>query len=439
MDENTKELRRGTSGAAVFHGGRLFIERPSASLWVSAWPDLEAWRRDSNQGDWRTCADPGLNLQWMQLSAEDPDEDAAGQGRLPFPSPRADEAEAYRAFLSTIPQPVLDWSCRYQEGYWRILNAFRHLGPAAQDLCCGGAFSLLFMLAHLDRFCLRRRQHSWALARSLARMPQRDALADLGFPQAESTARLMRNVPPESCSIRNLRRLRKLIRTPAHIRLLRHLPRINAGVIVMLGAAICRDLCSMKLLTEVGLATSNDEAPITAWDLGEIAHLAGQVTNPPEAMLFNSLSEVDAAKSDLWGRFNRTSVPGEFPTPPFPGMPGMIDPITTSRELASEGRAMLHCAAQYANLVRAGQAYFYRVAARADVGLERATLMIERRGVGWRWLLRELRGRGNLRVSQTTKAIVRRFLAAAQGGTASGEELRTICLATGAGELQCTA
>ena len=94
-----------------------------------------------------------------------------------------------------------------------------------------------------------------------------------------------------------------------------------------------------------------------------------------------------------------------FPEPPLQGNE-IVVPITGEEELRAEGQHMEHCVAIYAEEVAGRNYYIYKVLAP-----ERATLSV-RRTVGG-WVLSELRGRGNAKLSkQTQKRVLDWFQAA---------------------------
>lgn len=91
-----------------------------------------------------------------------------------------------------------------------------------------------------------------------------------------------------------------------------------------------------------------------------------------------------------------------FPPPPVPGTDDII-PITTVEELAEEARMMQNCAAGYADLVRTGKCYIYRL-----LKPERAMFSLVRSGSNWQ--LAEIKTKGNRDVKANSIAAVRYWL-----------------------------
>ena len=374
---------------------------------VSSWPALQAWKKTTVRAPWRTC-DPDLDLQRLYCLAEETE--PGQEPRLPLAHGR--RTEVYAAFLLAIPRRVREWVLAYPEGYWRLLHAFRRLGSAAEDLAAGGAFALLFMLAHLDRFDHAHPRQDWSCARSLVRRRQRDALHVLGFQRRESVARLLRNVPPGTCTVANLRLLRKILRNQATHRLLAHLPRINAGVLLCLARHDRREFCTGGLLAEIGKDRSNDTIGLSAGKLGEVLRMADRLGCAHELTPLRSLARLEALHRDLNESLCLAKYDGvDFPPPPLPGVPGQIEPIRTPEELFLEGRTMKHCVGEYAPAIAAGNAYAYRVAAGGPEGTDRATLVVVNENTRSEWMIDGLRGMCNKRVSPATESAVRRFMA----------------------------
>ena len=96
-------------------------------------------------------------------------------------------------------------------------------------------------------------------------------------------------------------------------------------------------------------------------------------------------------------------LPIEFPEPPLEGTP-TIQPILDAEGLIAEGKQQSNRVGCYANLVRAGQTFIYKVLAP-----ERATLSIVM-GPGGQWVIGQLELRGNWACSDTTRKHVTDWL-----------------------------
>jgi len=228
------------------------------------------------------------------------------EGRLPLfydAEAHRNYVEAYKSYLRTIPEPVLNLANRYREGYWRVLSAFVRMGPAAEQLARTNEFALLFMLSHLDIFDPAGPRHDWSRARSLALGRRNETLSALGFKPSELILDLLGRVPAESCSRRNLRWLRAMLRLPNLRNRLALIPRINIAVM-----AIVRDesrwrTCSEEFVREVGEARFNDIVSLSAWDLDEVLDFdeaRGRSRRP-----IRSLAELDLIRHELLNSVDR--------------------------------------------------------------------------------------------------------------------------------------
>jgi hypothetical protein len=105
--------------------------------------------------------------------------------------------------------------------------------------------------------------------------------------------------------------------------------------------------------------------------------------------------ELDGLRGDV----RSASAFDSLPPPPFPGVPGEIEPLRSVGDLDREGRVVRNCVRSYGRRAMAGHCAIYRV-----LRPERATLSIVRGHKGWR--VGELKGRGNADVEpETVRAI----------------------------------
>ena len=95
---------------------------------------------------------------------------------------------------------------------------------------------------------------------------------------------------------------------------------------------------------------------------------------------------------------------GKFPAPPFEGIPGQIEPITSPTGLVDEGEEQGNCVASYASKVVKGDVYIYRI-----MGQERCTLSIVRKK-DRRWEIGELESKFNTPASSKTEDLVASWL-----------------------------
>ena len=100
---------------------------------------------------------------------------------------------------------------------------------------------------------------------------------------------------------------------------------------------------------------------------------------------------------------NRFEV-SEFPPPPVPGLPGVVESLDSAEQLVLEGRRHSNCVASCAPRVREGRVSIYRV-----LQPQRATLSLVRTETG-RWEIGELKASRNRPVTEQTRDLVEQWL-----------------------------
>jgi hypothetical protein len=281
-----------------FRDGKLFIKVGADRQAIAAWPELRAWEKGPAESTWRQCENPDMDLGWMTSSIEEYAREP--EGRLPLyydAEAHRNYVEAYKSYLRTIPEPVLDLANSYQEGYWRVLSAFVRMSPAAEQLARSGQFALLFMLSHLDIFDPADPRHDWSRAGSLALGRRNKMLSALGFEPSELIGDLLGRVPAGSCSRRNLRWLRAMLRRPELRDRLALIPRINIAVMAIVRNDSLWPACSVEFVREVGEARFNDVVAPSAWDLDKVMDFdeARGYSRQP----IRSLEELDHIRQEL--------------------------------------------------------------------------------------------------------------------------------------------
>jgi len=281
-----------------FRDGKLFIRVGENRQAISVWPELRAWEKGPTESTWRPCENPDLDLGWMTSSIEEYDRETREQ----LPLIDGEEAhlayvKAYRSYLRAVPEPVRNWASSYPEGYWRILSAFVRMSPAAEQLARSGQFALLFMLSHLDIFDSASPRHDWSRAKRLALGSQNEVLSAVGFEPSELIGDLLGRVPPGSCSRRNLRWLRAMLRRPELRNRLALIPRINIGAMAIVRNDLLWQACSLEFIREVGEASFNDVVSLSAWDLVEV--LDFNEARGYSRQSIRSITELDLIRHEL--------------------------------------------------------------------------------------------------------------------------------------------
>jgi len=296
-----------------------------------------------------------------------------------------------------------------------MLKLVARLGQPALDLARAGRWALLRMLAEPSHFVdvpVGRR-----VVRQLARARQRDLIGAFGFPATESAVRTLAKVS-HSLPLWMLERLRGMLADADTAATIRHLPRINDSVMHLLcdpfawrwvAPPCLNELCrSDGLLGHSELDRFHAEVQRT-----RILPRAGSVRSVQE--LWDLLDKLKTAPTV----FN-----GPLPSVSFE-LPGLIEPLTTKRQLREEGYQMRHCVGKFWEDVRDGLARVFRILPDPGIGNGRATLMLLSINCGERWRIYQISGEANKQVSSVTERLVESWLKHAMASPEySSRELR---------------
>jgi len=423
-----------------FIGGVLEIEVGDHRMSIVGWPEPRAQEVREGWRHWRDFSPkfrlvaPYRPLKKKVVSRQVKRDAASGQLGFDFggeakPRRKAeDEAltpaqlrtRAFHGFRFSLPKEVA-----------RVLEKFRSHQWAPLLLMCydPGATELMMRNPVLGLALAHKMNGDAALMASLqvGTMRQRDILGLLDLPEAPSVARWMSKIPPESATVESLRWALALLRTgDADLKKsLSHLPVRNMGVMRLLSEERLREAVSMSLLSEVAESKRENYEAHTAARIEQLHELrrqagdAGQLPGPlsSQAALDEAVGEAEqawlghqqpqrnAAARRVSEATRGVAARADFPAPPVPGLAGKIQPITSMRELTIEGEQQDNCVASYADRVRAGTTYIYRV-----TFPQRCTLSLGKAGDGV-WRLSELEVSENRPANGSTRDFVDEWLA----------------------------
>ena len=259
-------------------------------------------------------------------------------------------------------------------------------------------------------------------------MRQRDILALLDFPDSAGAVKWMAKIPPESVSAASLRWVRQLFCSGDDmiIKWLGHLKALNYGVLRLMSEENLRPALTTQLLGEVAGSAREKYEAWTAGRLLQIYELRRQIAdqgNAHQGADLQQLPRIDSMvavdrllretedrwqemqRDQLTSRVSETSPGSAFPPPPVPGITDQIEPLTDAVELLIEGDEQDNCVASYANRVRAGVTYIYRVKFP-----QRCTLSLMKGEAGV-WRIDELEFSGNRPVDESTRDFIEAWLA----------------------------
>jgi hypothetical protein len=328
---------------------------------------------------------------------------------------------AFDQFRFSLPKPVARALEKFRSHQWEPLLMLRH-DPGAADLMQSNPV-LGFALAHKMDGDAEMFAHL-----KVGSMRQRDILALLDLPDSAGAVKWMAKVPPESVTGESLRWVRQLFSASDSMtfKWMGHLAVLNYGTLRLLSEASLRSSLTTQLLSEVAESGRENYEAWTAGRLLQIDELRRQIAaqaNPQRRTELQRLPRVDSLaelerllretetrwqetqRDQLEGRVSETPAGAAFPPPPVPGITGQIEPLTDAPGLMIEGAEQDNCVASYADRVRAGSTYIYRVKFP-----QRCTLSLLR-GADGSWRIDELEFGENRPANGSTRDFVEAWLA----------------------------
>ena len=345
----------------------LVVRRPEQWRSVEPWLDLRALNlaapRTAVRGS-KGRAPRGLQRPYRQLRLAFPGDDLARAWN--------ERARALPAALLHVPDWAVDQAARFSpHDQWKILQFLNATRERGRDLCQSN-LPLAFLLAS-------RGEEAGIRAAEAVSWKQRRILGAFGFPEREAAVRVLRRVDERVLDCQLLDRVRIGTRDQASLRRLAHVPRLGAA-----GLALHRP-SELAWFDDRGLAeVLGTEDPGTLRALHDLAGLMRELErlgyDPPGRL--SSVRQVRGRCEELRQHLKElANLPANrsLPDPPFPGIPGVIEPLSTVHDIHLEGRRMKHCVRAYV-----GDALDQRVALYRVLRPQRATLSLVRRGSRWR-------------------------------------------------------
>ena len=382
-------------------GGKLIFFCSSHIRVYRARPPL-AWIKTEGRG-WRHSLghDSDLNIRaaasWVGRYAE--------LRRSNF-MPRNREAISLMRFLRCMPIEMRRIAVRARRGAW-ILYRLLYRCPGAVELAQTN-FGLAYALSAMRIFkgAARCPQRPLRSARAFLRRPRRKIAGHLGFEESNAAVKVLSRVPASSTSISSLLFLRNALKRREARKVACHLPRLNEAVIYCLNEEAIFRMASPRFLEEVGQEKGLD------YHSGEfvfrlrLLQQSYQETSH-RTLVLRSLGHL----LQLTGQ-NRGDLGTSFGPPPLPGIPGLIEPVTTRDKLEETAARMQNCLASdgWVTRLSIGRHSVYQVA--DDAG--ESTLSLRRRGD--RWEVDEMLGAKNGRPPDSAVRLVQDWLGQAPPG-----------------------
>lgn len=355
MNENWKKPKRGVVFAPR-RGGRL-IYFSSKSIRVYRLDPPNAYVKTAEQG-WRHSRgtrEADVNFRAMSgYVARYASRRRAGE------QDRERLAGAYWAFLQSIPEPTRRILRAVRMGGWRFYTALVRC-PGILELAAGGGLALSYALAHLGVFLGRRcPQQPLRAVRAMVIKPRKIIAQRLGFGGTASSVKILSRVAALSCTVGNLVLLREIIKDKKALKQLRHLPRINEGVIRLLASTI-----SSNVTADFLFETARDVS-LDGHDSHELLYRVRRVVTAHQCghLVLRSHEHLDR----IFGGPPPSSLVAEFAPPPLPGAPG-IEPCSSPKMVGALSRELSNCLRgdHWLERIGSGTAYIYRICHAGEV------------------------------------------------------------------------
>jgi len=316
--------------------------------------------------------------------------------------------EAMERFLAIIPAEILREVTRFRSRSWQMYCLLKRC-PGALELTASNR-ALGFMLGNLWVFGQGQVRRPMRSVRALIPRRRREIAAYLGFPGTNATVRCLRRVSTDSLTVPRLLDLRDAMATPEVVRRLGFIPRINSGVIRIVRDPIARSLVTQAFLTEVGETRTFDrfcDVPERIREAADYLRFLG--CSVPSFQSIGHLVDVFTASHEKLVS-SRRAVDLDLGDPPVRGIPGVVEPLTTARDLQTEAREQHNCIGnpEFLLEILRGQLYVYRI-----LEPERCTLAL--RPDGYEWRIGELKAKANREAPGAAYESVEAWLASASG------------------------
>jgi hypothetical protein len=388
-----QEFSRGNPGVH-FKNGRLYCFGERQVMVLSAGTDPRCWIKTRRQPGWHSARKAPDQL-FKRLGSFGGSSDIPvgrtdssyimpdGQLVMPFGLHSLIKNEySLELFMQQVPVPIRRRLIRFKERRWHLYNLMARV-PGALDLCDSNP-AIAYMLASNWVFHQPAVKNGLRAARALVFKPQRNILQWLGFPPTESVRKILRKIEPESLSIPGLLRLRTRLRNGEVVKLLAHLPCINAAILYATSRPAWQVWLSPALLQDIARNSSGMDFDliITLRDTFSMGLAAGANDAAPRRL--TSIRQLRRIHDELSRLDWAGDLPEEFPSPPLAGGEG-IEPICTRTQLRTEGREQNSCVHSYSERIHAGTYYVYRAHVPG-----RVTIGIKKTGKKNRWVLDQI-------------------------------------------------
>ena len=287
-------------------------------------------------------------------------------------------ARAFQLFLSPIPADVRRAVGQFGERQWHVLSLVARCQGALE--LAASAPAVAFLLASPWVFASPVSK-PLRLAQRLVLKKRRHVLGYFGFPATQAAVNVFNKIAARSVSARQLLHLRRCMSDSGVMKILAHLPRLNASVLWMVTDERLRSRVSPRLMEAVISRQREDGRVRLAFLIRDSLDMAVICRPGWRFPILRSVEQIEEVHDELVAEMEQLGPEAvrnvSLPKPPVPGTADII-PLDSAKELLEEGSEQHNCVGSYVNRVLDGHTFVYRMLAP-----ERATLSIVRRGSGW--------------------------------------------------------
>ena len=320
---------------------------------------------------------------------------------------------AFEQFRAVIPDEIIEAVAPFRRGQWALLIFLRY-EPLGLELLRSSA-GLAYLLALLAGGVPSR-----VLKLELTLGKRRRLAADrLGLPDRQAVVRRLERLTVGALGCFPPRVITALLKRedPRLDKLVGHLPSLNAGVVELVRYPKGWSQLTPKLLDEVAADPREERRPRAARILGDYHALRKLLPRLRPLGPIARIDQIEEAIQDARLRLERVGAPlplfqpvGTLPAPPFPGIPGQLQPLSSPEALVEESLVQRNCVDGHVGRVARGGYYVYRMLRPA-----RATLSVAVDEHG-RWGVKEIKLRSNQPAPRKVEAVARSWLDAMQRG-----------------------
>ena len=303
---------------------------------------------------------------------------------------------AYARLHDSVPAPVRERVAQVAGRRWHLYQLLAR-SPGAADLFDSNP-ALCCMLASHWAFRSAPITHAARSARRLANRKRTVILEALGLPPLPAVERIMRVIPAQDATVRQMFYFRRAVADERVRRKMAHLPLLNYYLLRALCDPAYEPLLAPSFLAEWAARPYDPEKrnwrssdTVLFADLQDYAQMAriwrGRADMPPLRSIASLHRRHDRLVRALMLERARHEPNVGFPAAPFQGNED-VQPVADYRELVRESEELRHCGFSYRDRILKGEYAVYRA-----LKPERATIGLVRVTDGWR--VHQIRGLGN--------------------------------------------